>query len=324
MFAGRGTYGWGGSWAGDAYHVLLYARLQPEIVYEETIAKTGLEGYRILVLADCDVLPQPVVDRILGFQQAGGIVVGDERLCPAIRPDILLEVCSRTSRASDDKEALLARARSLREQLGARYQPYVDSSHEDVLPYRRSLGSSDYVFAINDRREFGAYVGHHGLVMENGLPATAQFTVKRAAGFVYDLVEHRQIPAETDGIVTRIPVDLEPGGGRLWLITGTAIRQVQIQAPAEASGGQDVSVSVSIVDDAGAPVNAVIPLEVIIRDPDGRRAEFSGYYGARDGQLSLTLTPALNDVPGVWTIEARELASGIVTRHYFRLTVSSS
>ena len=58
MFAGRGTYGWGGSWAGDAYHVLLYAHLQPEIVYEETILKSGLEGYKVLVLTDCDVLPQ--------------------------------------------------------------------------------------------------------------------------------------------------------------------------------------------------------------------------------------------------------------------------
>ena len=319
MFAGRGTYGWGGSWGGDAYHVLLYARLQPEIVYEETIMKTGLDGFRVLVMADCDVLPAPVVERVLAFQQAGGLIVGDERLCPAIRPDVLLNVYERTKQAAADKQALLERAQLLREQLGERYRPYVDSSLAEALPYRRAYGQSDYIFAINDRREFGPYVGHHGLVMENGLPASAQFTVNRTAGFVYDLLEHRPVAVERDGSTLRIPVELEPGGGRLWLITGSAIHAVLLEAPAEAVPGQDLPVSVTVADETGAPVNAVIPLEIDIRDPDGKRAEFSGYYGAPDGQLSITLTPAVNDTPGMWTIEARELASGIVTRSYFRL-----
>ena len=56
MFARRGTYGWGGSWLGDAYHVLLYAHLQPEIVFDETISSRGLDGFRVLVMADCDVI----------------------------------------------------------------------------------------------------------------------------------------------------------------------------------------------------------------------------------------------------------------------------
>lgn len=319
MFAGRGTYGWGRSWGGDAYHIVRYARLQPEIVYEETIMEDGLDAYRVLVLTDCDVLPKPVVDRILAFQQSGGLIVGDERLCPAIRPDVRIEVYQRTKQADADKEALLARARTLREQLGERYRPYVDSTLADALPYRRAYGSSDYVFAINDRREFGNYVGHHGLVMENGIPAHAQFSVNRAGGFVYDLVEHRQISVEHDGGVLRIPADLEPGGGRLWLITENAIDGVHIEASAEAARGQDFPVSITVVDEAGASVDAVVPVEIDLRDPDGRRAEFSGYYGARDGRLSITLVPAPNDTPGIWTIEARELASGMVARHYFRL-----
>ncbi|MFO7973661.1 MAG: hypothetical protein R6V12_03415, partial [Candidatus Hydrogenedentota bacterium] len=319
MFAKRGTYGWGRSWGGDAYHILLYAGLQPEILYEETIMENGLDDYRVLVLADCDILPEPVVERILAFQQSGGILVGDERLCPAIEPNVLLDVYQRTKQADVDKEALLARARTLREQLGTRYQPYVDSTLADALPYRRIYGSSDYIFAVNDRREFGNYVGHHGLVMENGLPARAQFTVDRVRGFVYDLVEHRQVPVEREGEVLHIPVDLEPGGGRLWLITEKAIEGVDIEAPAEAAPGEEFPVSVTIADKTGAPVDAVVPIEVDIRDPDGRPAEFSGFYGARDGQLSLTLLPAPNDTPGMWTIEARELASGILTRHYFRI-----
>ena len=39
MFARRGTYGWCGSWGGDVYHALMYAKLQPEIIFDETVAK---------------------------------------------------------------------------------------------------------------------------------------------------------------------------------------------------------------------------------------------------------------------------------------------
>ncbi len=53
--APRHAIGWGGSWLGDAYHVLLYAHLQPEIVFDETITSRGLDGFRVLVMADCDV-----------------------------------------------------------------------------------------------------------------------------------------------------------------------------------------------------------------------------------------------------------------------------
>ena len=51
------------------------------------------------MLADCDVLTRTVAERSSKFQQAGGLVIGDERTCPAIRPDILLPICTRTGRA---------------------------------------------------------------------------------------------------------------------------------------------------------------------------------------------------------------------------------
>lgn len=323
MFAGRGTYGWGGSWGGDAYHILMYAHLQPEIVYEETLMKQGLGGYKVLVLADCDVLPEPVVKRINDFHAAGGIIIGDDRLCPAIVPDIRLTPYARVQKACVDKTALLERAAALRKQLEGRYACYAASSVADVLPYRRCYGTSDYLFAINDRREFGNYVGHHGLVMEQGLPAQADFTIRRPRGHVYDLVEHRKVPTETDGDGLRMPVELEPGGGRLWLVTETPIERVAIQAPQEATCAGEALVRASVTDSAGNAIDAVIPLEFRVLDPDGRRSEFSGFYGAVDGEFTVPLAFAANDTTGVWTVEIRELASGIRARHFIRLSRTS-
>ena len=252
--------------------------------YEETLLASGLDGYRVLVLPDCDVT-EPAA-RILAFQQSGGIIVGDDRLCPAIKPDILMETYARTKQAETDKEAMLLRAQALREQLSGRYAGYLDSTEADVLPYLRRYQSSDYVFAINDRREFGSYVGHHGLVMENGLPAEAEITVNRAGGFVYDLVEHQALTVQDEGNTVCISASLEPGGGRLWLITEVPITTVNIAAPETCGKNAEMEITVTVADADGRPVNAVVPLKRH-SGPDGRPAERSGYYGARDGTISL-------------------------------------
>lgn len=76
---------------------------------------------------------------------------------------------------------------------------------------------------------------------------------------------------------------------------------------------------ISVVDEKSQPVPAVIPLEVEITDPAGRVAEFSGYYGAAEGQLPLKLDIAKNDRPGTWQIRVRELASGLTGVSYFQV-----
>jgi hypothetical protein len=319
MFAGRGTFGWSGGWAGDAYLVALYAHLQPEVVFDETIADRGLDDFRVLWLTDCDVLTETVARRIGEFQQAGGLVVGDERLCPAIEPDIRLAGYRRTGKADRDQAALLALAAQLRDQLDAHYNRYVNTSMPEVIPYRRRFGETDYVFLVNDRREYGQYVGQHGLVMEHGLPSQAVVSVRRPQGFVYDLVEHRQVLATGGDGQLQFDAALGPCDGRLFMISPQAIDRVSIDAPQRVDLAGDACCRIEVVDKAGARVDAVVPLEVDIRDPEGRAAEFSGYYAAESGALEIDLQIAPNDRVGVWQIDVRELASGRRATHAMRV-----
>lgn len=319
MFARRGTYGWGGSWAGDAYHVMLYAALQPEIVYDETIVERGLDGFRVLVMPDCDVITQKMAERIKAFQAAGGLIVGDERTAPAIKPDILLKTYQRTGRAKEDKAALQALAAELRKQLDGRYARYVDSSNPEVIPYRRRHAETDYLFVVNDRREYGEYVGQHGLVMENGLPSDAVLAVARPAGFVYDLIRHRPVPARQENGKLLLDLHLGPCDGGLYMISDRPIQRVEIAGPETVDRGAKAALAIAVRDDQGHPVKAVVPLAVDIRDAEGRQAEFSGAYAAVDGKLSVTLDIAPNDPMGIWQIEARELASGSAAVHALRV-----
>jgi len=319
MFARRGTYGWNGGWAGNAYHIIQYAHLQPEVIYDETVVQRGLDDYRVLFLMDCDVLTKTVAGKIKQFQEKGGIVVGDERLCPAIQPDILLESYTRTRKADADKAELLKLAAKLRRELDPHYRRYVDSSNPEVVVRRRRYGGTDYVFAVNDRREYGDYVGQYGLVMENGLPAEADLTIGRAEGVVYDLVNARPVPAAKEGGRLRIHAGFGPCEGRLFMVTPRAIESVRIEGPARVERGASADIRITIADADGRPLDAVVPVRVDILDPDARPAEFSGYYGAAGGRLDVHLDIAPNDVRGIWRVRVREGASGLTADHYFRV-----
>ena len=319
MFAGRGTFGWCGTWQGDAYHALLYAHLQPEIVYDETVSERGLDRYRVLVMADCDVITASMCRRIKAFQARGGLVVGDEHTAPGIKPDVVLPSYKRTGDAAADKAALLGLAAALRKQLDGRYTRYLDSNQAEVIPYLRRYHDTDYVFVVNDRREYGQYVGQHGAVMENGLPAEAVLGISRRGGHVYDLVESRPLVAREKRPWLLTDVQLGPCDGRLYMVTSRPIEQVRVEGPGEVARGQAATLAIAVTDAAGHALDAVVPMEVTIRDAEGRRCEFSGYYAAVDGKLSIRLDVAANDVPGIWQIDARELAAGRSAVHYLRV-----
>ncbi len=317
MFARRGSYGYSHD---EAYLTLLHAQLQPEVILEETLLQRGLDQYRVLVLVDCDVLTESVVERIRKFQRAGGILIADPNVAPAIRADITLPRFRRTKQTADDKAAILANARSLRETLAGRYHRYAECTNAEIVTRVRQSGASDYVFVVNDHREAGTYVGQHGLVQENGLPSSGQLTVRREAGVVYDLLQGREVPAEPRERGLSWPVQLGPCEGGVYLVTPQPIEEVAITAPAAATCGTSCDVSVSVRAAGGSAVSAAIPLRVDIIDPAGRPAEFTGYHAAPQGQLQLTLDLAFNDTPGVWQVRVRELASGRSATHYFRVS----
>lgn len=319
-FAQRGTYGWNSGWQGDAYLVLQYAQLQPEIIYDETVLKRGLDGYKVLVLTDCDVLTEGVFQRIKAFQTKGGLVIADERLTPALKPDILLPSFARPQKADAAKALLLKTAAALRAELDAHYQRYAASANPEVVTRCRRYGTTDYLFAINDHREFGDYVGQHGLVMENGLPSATTLTLRRPAGGVYDLVAHRKVAATADKAGTSVKVGLGPGEGRVYMVTERPLAGLQVTAPATAARGTAARCRVAVVDDRGKPLAAVVPLRVDFLDASGRPGEFSGFYGAKDGQLDLSFDLAPNDTPGLWRLQVTELAAGREAEAYVRVT----
>jgi len=321
MFARRGTYGWNQSWAGDMYHILMYAQLQPRVLYEESLLAGGLNGVKVLVMADCDVLTKSVVQAIQEFQAAGGLVIGDGEVCPAIKLDMTIPRFNRTKQAAADRTALQTAARQLRDWLDTKYTRTLDSTDPDVVTRRRQFGTTDYIFAVNDRREFGSYVGGYGLVMEDGLPSQTNVQINRT-GYVYDLLDGRELSVENAQTGLTLPLQLGPCEGRVFMVTERPIRNVIVDVPKTAARGQQIVIGIAITDGT-KPLDAVVPVKLRIVDPEGVEAESTGYYGAAGGQLTIPIDFAPNDRIGVWEIQAKELASGQSAAGYVKLTAGS-
>jgi len=317
MFARRGTYGWGSGWGADSYMIARYAGLQPQIIYDETIQQKGLDQYKVLFLTDCDVLTQSVADAIKKFQQRGGIVIGDSNLAPGIQPDILLT--SMTRGIPDATKALrLKKAAELRQKLDTYYRLPLQSSNPEVITRLRQFGTSRYIFTVNDHRTYGNYVGQYKKVMEQGLPSQAQITLNTLpSGFVYDLMNHSQVPTAKISGKVQFGVDLQAGEGNVFLVTPQAAGKLEISASPTTYLGKSMRVKVLLRDTAGKPLDAMVPLKVLLRDTQGNLAEKSGYYGAAKGQLDVTFDIAPNDAKGKWQIEVTEALTGQVATKNF-------
>lgn len=310
MLYGRGTWGWGETWECEMHLILQWAGLQPQIIYEESISKKGLDKFKILAMPNCDALPESVYKKIIDFQKRGGIVIADSRLTPAIVPDIDLGPYKRINNAKTDKEALQKMAGELKNTLKNIYQRKFDSDNMDVVLRLREYKGADYLFALNDARTYGDYLGRHGLVMEKGLPSKASISIKSDAMAVYDLLAHKKLSTAKDQDLIKWTAELPPGGGNIWLLLKQPIAKIKIDLPDSIDCGMSGKLQVSMLDEKNNIIDAVLPIKITITDSTGAEAEKSGYYGIKD-ILDLTLDIASNDSKGNWKVEVEDLASGI-------------
>jgi len=308
MFARRGGYGSNLNWSSDVWLALQHAHVRCDVLFEESLLRDGLDGRRFLVMPECDVLTEPVVKAVKAWQASGGKLIADEFLCPALKADLVLTSFKREKKADLDKAKVLALAREIGPKLvDLGHHREVDCDQPEIALRVRHAGEATYLIAINDRREFGTYVGQNHLVMENGLPASGVLTfLKNPPQHVYDLVDGTALTADADH---RVALDLAPCDGRLLMGLPRPIAGVGLTLPEAAKIGSRVSLAVSVNDPDGKPLAAVIPVRIEIRDANGSLVEGSGYHAVENGRLSLDLDLAANEDPGVWEVTVRELAS---------------
>ncbi len=317
MFAHRGSYGSNTDWAADVWLALQHAHVQTDILFEETLMKNGLSGRKVLVMPYCDVLTKGVVTRIQDWQKKGGKIVADEFLCPALKADFLLPSFKRVKKADVDKAKVLEMAGTVG---GFALPQKAMCDNPEIIVRTRKFGDATYVFVVNDKREFGSYVGQHGLVMENGVPSSGVVSLKAESANVYELTGTQFIVPKrsADGVMSW-PVDLGPCDGRIFMVLPKPLLGMKLEVPENAVVGNSAKIAVSITTTQEAPTKAVIPVRVDVLDANGKEAEGSGFYAAENGIVEIKLDLAPNEDPGSWEVRVKELASGMEARKWMRV-----
>ena len=264
--------GLGGCAEGRGYNygdLAVAANLQPSVIYEEEIARDGIPAStRVLLAPNCAALLRTSFEAIAAFQKKGGIVASDYRLVPGLLPDILLpdyllSLYDRTVNPARDHATICKGVKQLRGELAWAYKPYGDSDNPYIIVHVRTYRAADYVFAVNDKRTFGDYVGPWKTLEEKGLPNDGTVTVRRTAGAVYDLVEHKAVPFANRNGRAEIPVSYTTTDGRILLVAPRPLRPLSISVASDGevvvtSPDKDVMIPIEVVCDGEKPRYGVV------------------------------------------------------------------
>ena len=331
-----GPASWG--WKAPAITFLQRARLDPRVVFEETILRDGLDDVKVLYAPQCMFLTPDVVEKIREFQSKGGILMADEQLLKALKADVTVPVVSfspppasdhtedvnamEAAREGDErtrkgtlraKARMLSQVKQVRAALGPRYSPPADSSSPDIVVYGRNWNGVGYLFAVNDRRTFGDYVGAWGLTMEKGLPCEGEVSVcdDPSVKAVYELSRGGEVPFSRSGGRIRVPVKFDTNDGRMFAFLKERIASVKISAPRAVHPGRPVRVTFEAVGQDGKAVEALLPAEIRIYDASGRELDGAGWVCLQGGVCTLDILTNIDDADGDYRIVCRDRASGL-------------
>ena len=295
------------------------ANLAPVTLFEEAIANHGIpKTVKVILASGQDVMTKETAAALRAFQARGGKIVADKSFVPAIKADasfpsedevsaaveaggeaalvnvddVASKEMSRAKDAGERDRKWRARAAALARICRAWAPVHVETDNGHIFLRTRTYGSADYVFAINDKRDFGDYVGPWRRVMEKGMPNEAVVTVRRKAGAVYDLVRHKAVPFTVKDGKTLIPVKYETSDGRLLMVVAKPLSPLEVSAvPAEGgvrvtvkTADADVMVPIKIASQTGKPFYGVVQNGVWTRVVKGASADSLTATNLADGK----------------------------------------
>jgi len=339
------------------YSLLNMIHIPTDVVFDETIAKYGLDDYDVLVLPKCDTLTKTVYDNILAFHNRGGLVISDQYLRAEI-PDVigfdfdftyrskvsvnaLLEnkdyaemsdnLNERMAQlkdvkgvtALDDQKIMASYVALLRKGLHGKINRDVDCSSHAALLNMLEKDGAKYLFVINDKRIYGDRFGKYKAMLEKAVPQKVTITLNEWEDeklFLYDILEKKRLQYRKESGIYKFDVDLPAPGGKIIVMLSEKLNGVEILAPREIKNrGIRHKINVLIRSDGGDLLPGTQPVKLQITDPDGNVSEYSDYYATESGVLSIDFVAGLNDTAGTWTIEVQELMTGKRQKASFEL-----
>jgi len=286
-------------------------------------------------------------DEILAFAKRGGTIISDQYLGPKIpgvirfdfdftyRSKVNADAIARgvmyaewddhlnpktaelaTAQgvtAEDDQKIMESYARRLKETLAGKVDPEVFVDTPQALVNVLEKDGVKYLVLVNDHRAYDERTGKYKAIMEKLLPQTVAVTLRQWPGplFAYDMLKRQLVSAGRQGSGYHFQVDLSELGGTIIALYRARVSKMDISAGEPVKRGSPSSVSITVRDSEGHELPGLQPLSITMTDPKGKTTEYTDYYCAERGRLSLPFAPALNDEAGDWTMTVEDLTAGV-------------
>jgi len=328
-----------------AYHNLMQAHYDVRLVCEEELTRGAEVGARALVLTRVKWLRQSAYDALCRHAAGGGLVLLDASV-PFDLPGAKRIAIDLATGAPGPVGAvrgpgladygLRDRIEAIRAAVSVHLPPTLACADVRLVWGRFATNGVSYAWFVNalDGAEFGkcrawAGAGHPGArtpeklaelgaweqaQMEAG-PYEVEVSLPRRDGVPVDLVAMRPVPCTVRDDTSTLTLRMDRFGGCLVAWLAAPARTLTLAAPAAVRPADRATFTVTVrgrAADGGAEVaeRGVIPWVFTLRDPGGQEHPLSGVRALNDGAATVEWTPARNDVEGVWTVEAAELATG--------------
>ena len=311
LFAGRASWGWY-NWSFHLGNILSKANIHYDVIYDEHILRGDLAKYEAVLLPHADLLTARVLDALQSFQKKGGILLGDATTCPALLPDGEMEIFTNPANlTADEKQQTMRRiGKAIRDQLAALgYSSYAGTDNGDIFIFVRTSNEVDYIFAVNDKRTFGDYVGMFKLCMDKALPNKGEIFVRRKAGVVYELIRHRNEPFTVKNRMTSFHAEFQGNGGQIFVLMPEKLGKVILSLKKKSvDKGGKVALEGKVLYASGKPVSAMLPVYLEVRDAAGNLTGDTT-QSTLQGTFRKELVIPLNAPAGTWNVTLRETVS---------------
>ncbi len=281
---------------GGTFFSMLKAQIPVEMVDEERILSGDLSHYKVIYLADVTVLPSSVAKALEGFISRGGIVMMDN-LCEVdikgaqklsfkacVLPSDRRDRCSiPDSPLSFSPKAVANAVEQLRKTFKGIVQPVLKTNSVDIVAQRFiSDDGEEYLYLLN-------------LNQDDFTKARIEFIDKQEA---VDIFSNQRVRSGDT-------VELPPAGGML-LSFQRKVDDITINAPDKVYVSDSFSISLKFL--SGGHPSGLIPFQLMLLNPQGKvEKEWSKYYLARSGKLTIPVRLSSHSLEGNYTIIAEDL-----------------
>lgn len=300
----------------EAWTALVRASYPPTILSEEEIAAGALEGFSALFIPGQTVQFLPDVrDALVAFVKNGGRIYTDQPTKIELPGMKKLDVhfdhnwTYQTDGSTEHKQHFTDVAPQvpiLRRELGTIFRHSLDSENPSVMVSPLKGGEWEYFVVINDTFPEMSDVCYQ----RHCLPIEQNLIVNRKPEVIYDLLEQKEVKTFEEGGRTMVAGDFSLLPARIFVFATERVEAIELRAGVVGQGEtRHLGCSVRVLGRDG-PVRGHVPIELTAVGPDAKkRARL--YRCAVRGVYEGSLPVPVNETPGRWQLEVRELLTGL-------------